>query len=107
MTLTAKAAAPTSLCAAPVATTGSHCVARVPRLEGASRYARVSRLERTGVKWHGNPPSPVGDATRTGDATHSRYRYANTSRLRRETRLQRWIHRNALASLCLERFVIP
>ncbi|MHC5718878.1 MAG: hypothetical protein ACYTX0_44135, partial [Nostoc sp.] len=24
-----------------------------------------------------------------------------TSRLRRETRLQRWIHRNALASLCL------
>ncbi|MEH1845901.1 MAG: hypothetical protein V7L25_13105 [Nostoc sp.] len=26
-----------------------------------------------------------------------RYRYANTSRLRRETRLQRWIHRNALA----------
>ncbi|MEH2415198.1 hypothetical protein [Nostoc sp.] len=30
-----------------------------------------------------------------------RYRYANTSRLRRETRLQRWIHRNALASLRL------
>ncbi|MEH2417997.1 hypothetical protein [Nostoc sp.] len=45
-----------------------------------------------------------------------RYRYANTSRLRRETlsavphggdpqdrtaSLQRWIHRNALASLCL------
>ncbi|MDF5734274.1 MULTISPECIES: hypothetical protein [unclassified Nostoc] len=30
-----------------------------------------------------------------------------TSRLRRETRLQRWIHRNALASLRLERFVIP
>ncbi|MCC5598533.1 hypothetical protein [Nostoc favosum] len=28
-----------------------------------------------------------------------RYRYANTSRLRRETRLQRWIHRNALAPL--------
>ncbi|MEH2011225.1 hypothetical protein [Nostoc sp.] len=26
-----------------------------------------------------------------------RYRYANTSRLRRETRLQRWIHRNAVA----------
>ncbi|MEH2418702.1 hypothetical protein [Nostoc sp.] len=41
----------------------------------------------------GEPPS--------GDATHSRYRYANTSRLRRETRLQRWIHRNALASLRL------
>ncbi|MHC5674612.1 hypothetical protein [Nostoc sp.] len=30
-----------------------------------------------------------------------RYRYVNTSRLRRETRLQRWIHRNTLASLCL------
>ncbi|WP_375510852.1 hypothetical protein [uncultured Nostoc sp.] len=37
----------------------------------------------------GNPPS--------GDATHSRYRYANTSRLRRETRRRRWIHRNAVA----------
>ncbi|MEH1902898.1 MAG: hypothetical protein V7L04_16135 [Nostoc sp.] len=30
-----------------------------------------------------------------------------TSRLRRETRLKRWIHRNALASLRLEWFVIP
>ncbi len=28
-----------------------------------------------------------------------RFRFANTSRLRRETRLQRWIHRNALAPL--------
>ncbi|WP_180277819.1 hypothetical protein [Nostoc sp. 'Peltigera malacea cyanobiont' DB3992] len=37
----------------------------------------------------GNPPS--GDASGTPRA--------NTSRLRRETRLQRWIHRNALASL--------
>ncbi|MEH2005638.1 hypothetical protein [Nostoc sp.] len=58
-------------------------------------------------KWRGNPSSPVGDATRTGDATHSRYRYANTSCLRRETHLQCWIHRNALASLRLERFAIP
>ncbi|WP_335214351.1 hypothetical protein [Nostoc sp.] len=30
-----------------------------------------------------------------------------TSRLRRETRLQRWIHRNALATLLPVRFVIP
>ncbi|MEH1905254.1 hypothetical protein [Nostoc sp.] len=30
-----------------------------------------------------------------------RYRYANTSRLRREIRLQRWIHRNALPPLCV------
>ncbi|MEH2008319.1 hypothetical protein [Nostoc sp.] len=33
-----------------------------------------------------------------------RYRYANTSRLRRETRLQRWIHRNALAPLDILKF---
>ncbi|MDF5735147.1 MULTISPECIES: hypothetical protein [unclassified Nostoc] len=33
-----------------------------------------------------------------------RYRYANTSRLRREIRLQRWIHRNALAPLDILKF---
>ncbi|MEH1841402.1 MAG: hypothetical protein V7L20_22265 [Nostoc sp.] len=45
-------------------------------------------------------PKAFGMATLTsvgnlpsGDATHSRYRYANTSRL------QCWIHRNALAPL--------
>ncbi|MEH2006950.1 hypothetical protein [Nostoc sp.] len=61
MTLTAEAAAPTSLCVAPVATTGSHCVGRVPRLVRVA-----SPLGRS--KWRGNPPSPIGDATRTGDA---------------------------------------
>ncbi|MEH2278272.1 MAG: hypothetical protein V7K40_26680 [Nostoc sp.] len=34
-----------------------------------------------------------------------RYRYANVSRLRRETRLQRWTHRNALAPLKNRSFV--
>ncbi|MHC5817941.1 MAG: hypothetical protein ACYT04_19105 [Nostoc sp.] len=52
---------------APVATTGSHCGGRVPRHKGASR--RVSRLERTGAKWRGNPPS--GSAVPHGGRTAS------------------------------------
>ncbi|HYX16223.1 MAG TPA: hypothetical protein VE944_18010 [Nostoc sp.] len=34
-------------------------------------------------------------------------RLSTTSRLRRETRLQRWTHRNALASLRLCGFILP
>ncbi|MEH2419607.1 MAG: hypothetical protein V7K48_01245 [Nostoc sp.] len=49
-------------------------------------------------------PQPLTPVATTGETPLRvtlvpRYRCANTSRLRRETRLQRWVHRNVLAPL--------
>jgi hypothetical protein len=57
------------------------------RFWGATAVLGVSPMS----DCRGNPPP--GDASGTPRA--------NASRLRRETRLQRWTHRNALATLCL------